>query len=82
MMRDKCPTCGTAWPAKLKAFRRWVNVVSCATCAAELERRIAWIEGVNAQYLIEAEAQFVESEARRKSGLGPTAAEAMRDLWG
>lgn len=42
--------CGHEWPAKMLAFRRWVNIVDCATCAAEWARRRAAIEDKQLDY--------------------------------
>ena len=81
-MRDKCSSCGVVWPRHLKEFRQWAHTLTCAGCAAELQRRVAYAEADNDRRLDAAQRSYEAMLARRAAGLGPTAAESMRDLYG
>lgn len=79
---DKCPECGTPWPQRLKAFRAWARTLTCAACAAELQRREDWAKADVDQRMDAAQRSYDAMLARRAAGQGPTVAEAMRDLYG
>ena len=81
MPKRHCPVCRANWPYPMKLFRRSMSP-TCVACATELERRIAYYEAENAKIIAEHEQRFAAMRTQRALGLGPTAAEAMHDLFG
>ena len=77
-----CSECNHDWPERLDVFRRWIKATSsCELCVAELARRRMADETRPEAWLAKKERDFAEYAERRAAGLGPTVAEAMRDLW-